>query len=206
MPVALCDVTYMAAEKEIPNRPHGPEDEVDEVLADWFNRKSISTAFPSDHGTSRPGDGTPGPGRPREIEVEVRLVYMLAAVGTSLAEIGKIVGCAPALLWYHYRDLIETARANLRARLRAAQVRTALDGNATMQIWLGKNLLGQYDESRLRITDLRGLSDDDLALLAEGKMPKALSAGDGSGGAASVPDTKGNRAEAEEVDYEIIEK
>jgi len=30
--------------------------------------------------------------------------------------------------------------------LRRAQIKTALDGNPTMQIWLGKQYLGQHDK------------------------------------------------------------
>ena len=42
-------------------------------------------------------------------------------------------------------DAIERGKAKGRASLRRAQFQNALNGNATMQIWLGKQLLGQRD-------------------------------------------------------------
>lgn len=42
----------------------------------------------------------------------------------------------------------EKHRSMGKLSLRRAQFRLAEDGNATMQIWLGKNLLGQSDDPR----------------------------------------------------------
>ena len=42
-------------------------------------------------------------------------------------------------------EALERGRAKGRASLRRAQFQNAIKGNATMQIWLGKQLLGQKD-------------------------------------------------------------
>jgi hypothetical protein len=48
-------------------------------------------------------------------------------------------------LKYNFSDYIAKGRAELKRRLRAAQIKTAMGGNASMLIWLGKNILGQSD-------------------------------------------------------------
>ena len=48
-------------------------------------------------------------------------------------------------LKYNFSDYIEKGRAQLKYRLRRAQIHTALNGNPTMLVWLGKNILGQSD-------------------------------------------------------------
>lgn len=46
-----------------------------------------------------------------------------------------------------YRDVMERGRSEGRMSLRRAQFKLACEeGNATMQIWLGKQLLGQQDK------------------------------------------------------------
>ena len=52
--------------------------------------------------------------------------------------------------------------------LRRAQMKTALDGNATMQIWLGKQLLGQNDKLTIDVNKLDSDLERELALLAAG--------------------------------------
>jgi hypothetical protein len=48
--------------------------------------------------------------------------------------------------------VIEKGRASLRNSLRRLQVKKALEGNTTMLIWLGKQLLGQSDRQQTEIT------------------------------------------------------
>lgn len=50
--------------------------------------------------------------------------------------------------------------------LRRAQMKTALDGNATMQIWLGKQLLGQNDKLTIDVNKLDSDIERELALIA----------------------------------------
>ena len=46
----------------------------------------------------------------------------------------------------NFRDIITKGRLETKQRLRAAQLKLALNGDRTMLIWLGKNILGQMDQ------------------------------------------------------------
>jgi len=45
----------------------------------------------------------------------------------------------------NFRDIITKGRLETKQRLRAAQLKLALNGDRSMLIWLGKNILGQSD-------------------------------------------------------------
>ena len=45
----------------------------------------------------------------------------------------------------NFRDIITKGRLETKQRLRAAQLKLAMNGDRTMLIWLGKNILGQTD-------------------------------------------------------------
>jgi hypothetical protein len=49
-------------------------------------------------------------------------------------------------LKYNFSDLIAKGRSETKQALRRAQIKSALGGNTSMQIWLGKNILGQADQ------------------------------------------------------------
>jgi hypothetical protein len=72
-------------------------------------------------------------------------VWKLAALGCTLEEMSDWFGVKPDTLKYNFADYIAKGRSELKRRLRAAQIRVAMDGNATLLIWLGKNLLSQSD-------------------------------------------------------------
>jgi len=72
-------------------------------------------------------------------------VWKLAALGCTLEEMSEWFQVKPDTLKYNFADYIAKGRAELKRRLRSAQLKVALNGNATMLIWLGKNILGQSD-------------------------------------------------------------
>ena len=72
-------------------------------------------------------------------------VYKLATMGCPDREIAEWYMISESTLRYNFSSYLTKARAQLKQRLRQAQLRTALDGNPTMLIWLGKNILGQTD-------------------------------------------------------------
>jgi hypothetical protein len=72
-------------------------------------------------------------------------VWKLAAMGCTLEEMADWFQVKPDTLKYNFTDYIAKGRAELKRRLRAAQLKVAMGGNATMLIWLGKNILGQSD-------------------------------------------------------------
>ncbi len=72
-------------------------------------------------------------------------VYKLAAMGCTTMEIARWFSIPEQTIRYNFSDIIEKGREDLKQGLRQAQIRLALSGNATMLIWLGKNILGQSD-------------------------------------------------------------
>lgn len=72
-------------------------------------------------------------------------VYKLATIGCNTNEIARWFDIDENTLTYNFRDIIEKGRDDLKHSLRRAQLKLALQGNAVMLIWLGKNLLGQSD-------------------------------------------------------------
>ena len=72
-------------------------------------------------------------------------VYKLAAIGCKDSEIANWFGIAYDTLRNNFAEELIKGREDVKIALRRAQLKTALDGNATMQIWLGKNLLGQSE-------------------------------------------------------------
>ncbi|WP_395652615.1 hypothetical protein [Brevundimonas sp.] len=68
-----------------------------------------------------------------------------ASLGCTDREIANYFGVKEDTLRRHFADFLAKGRYNLKTSLRQAQLRVALDGNPTMLIWLGKNILQQND-------------------------------------------------------------
>ena len=91
-------------------------------------------------------------GRPRfDLSDKLPLVRKLASIQCTDEEIAAGIGCSQdTLARGRKRDqeldaAIIEGRANGRMSLRRAQYQKALDGNPTMLIWLGKQILGQRE-------------------------------------------------------------
>ena len=72
-------------------------------------------------------------------------VYKLAQMGCKNQEIADWFGLDENTLTYNFSVELLKGRESLKQSLRQAQIRLALSGNATMLIWLGKNILGQSE-------------------------------------------------------------
>lgn len=72
-------------------------------------------------------------------------VYKLAQLGCKNHEISAWFGIDENTLTYNFSAELTKGRESLKQSLRQAQIRLALSGNATMLIWLGKNILGQSE-------------------------------------------------------------
>ena len=89
-------------------------------------------------------------GRP-PVDLDVKTAARVAGLGATIDEIAAVLGCGHALIYKRmnsdpvFREAIEEGRAFGRVSLRRMQWQTAQAGNATMQIWLGKQMLGQRD-------------------------------------------------------------
>lgn len=111
-------------------------------------------------------------GRPPK-PINATLVAKLAGIGCTNVEIADIVGCDESTVRDRFPDLLLKARAKMKEKLRRTQYRVAVtEGNVTMMIWLGKQMLGQTDQNYLKV-DLDRLSDEELEAIAAGRLPKA---------------------------------
>ena len=72
-------------------------------------------------------------------------VYKLAALGCNTLEIARWFDVNKDTLQYHFSDIIEKGREDLKHNLRRAMLKNALSGNAALQIFLAKNYLGMSD-------------------------------------------------------------
>jgi hypothetical protein len=101
-------------------------------------------------------------GRPR-VELDPRQVEELARIGCTEADMAAVLGVSVNTIERRkrsspeFRGVIEKGQASLRNSLRRLQVKKALDGNVTMLIWLGKQLLGQSDRQGIEHTGSDGL-------------------------------------------------
>lgn len=72
-------------------------------------------------------------------------VEHLASLGCNDREIAEYFGISESTLRYNFSLDLTNGRHSLKCSLRRAQLQTALSGNATLLIWLGKNILLQSD-------------------------------------------------------------
>ena len=98
---------------------------------------------------------------PAKKKISAEQVAKMSAIGCSITEIAEVLGVARVTISRRFQKEIEKGKAEGRAKLRHLQWQAASDGNITMMIWLGKQLLGQTDkqESSVRI-DPPSVQDD----------------------------------------------
>jgi hypothetical protein len=100
-------------------------------------------------------------GRPK-LKIDKDLVEKLALIHCTPQEIGYIVGAHPDTIRKRFSAELAKGKAEGKRKLRRKQFEVALQGNPTMLVWLGKNLLGQSD-SPLGADDTKALPwTDDL--------------------------------------------
>ena len=83
-------------------------------------------------------------GRDKKI-IPPRDVERLAQMGCKDSEIADWFGIDENTLRYNFSVELLKGKLALNQSLRQAQIKLALNGNATLLIWLGKNLLGQSE-------------------------------------------------------------
>ena len=72
-------------------------------------------------------------------------VYKLAALGCNNREIATWFDIDDQTLTYNFKDILAKGREDLKHSLRRAMLKNAMSGNAALQIFLAKNLLGMSD-------------------------------------------------------------
>lgn len=110
-------------------------------------------------------------GRPPK-EMNLEELEKLVAMGCTDEEIGAFFDITPRTIQEKrkeepYKSIFETSRYKMHISLRRKQLQVALDGNASMLVWLGKTLLGQKDAMKLS-----GDSENPLAMnaIVDGKI------------------------------------
>ena len=90
--------------------------------------------------------------RPKKYNIEPSQIQKLSSLGCTNTEIADFYGCDESLLRKSYSEFLTKGRAEQKIRLRQLQWKSAEKGNVPMQIFLGKNMLGQQD--RIAQTEL----------------------------------------------------
>lgn len=141
----------------------------------------------------------------KKVKIDYDTVKNLAKICCTQEEIASVLGCSVKTLQRRkqfnkaYQDGLNDARASLR-RL---QWKSAANGNITMQIFLGKNLLGQRDrfaedersEDKEKVTII-----NDLPQEPQNEAPKPREEQQSSNSATqagNAPETHGNEQQQE---------
>jgi len=84
--------------------------------------------------------------RPKKYNIDKKQLQNLARLGCTNIEIADFFGCDESLIRHSYSEFLIKGRSEQKMRLRQLQWNSAERGNIVMQIFLGKNLLGQTDK------------------------------------------------------------
>ena len=81
----------------------------------------------------------------KKYNIDVKQLENLARFGCTNIEIAQFFGCDESTVRKGYSEFLTKGRATQKLRLRQLQWKSAESGNVTMQIWLGKQILGQSE-------------------------------------------------------------
>lgn len=159
----------------IPNDPPKVEDPgLDELLRKALLDSALAPPFDLDEiDYDDPDSPAAKRGRPA-YKVDPRLVYSMALNGSKQWEIAAFFGCSKDVIKKRFGDIFARGKAARLMMIRMGQTSAAMEGNAAMLIWLGKQELKQVDESRIRIGNLSNYTDEELEQIARGKLPGQL--------------------------------
>ncbi|MEI8328653.1 MAG: hypothetical protein WCG14_01445 [Chlamydiia bacterium] len=92
-------------------------------------------------------------GRPQK-NIQPEMVEKLASIGCTGDEIATVLDCCRDTLYARFSDSLKKGQNQAKIALRRMQWQAASSGNVTMQIWLGKNMLGQSNsqDSQMDVT------------------------------------------------------
>lgn len=84
-----------------------------------------------------------------QVWISQEKVQALARIGATYKEMGDFFGVHHDTLKWSFMEQIRRGRTEIKQALRKAQIKSALEGNVVMQIWLGKNLLNQSESGQV---------------------------------------------------------
>lgn len=90
----------------------------------------------------------------KQVELDLALIEKLASIHCTMEEIASVCNCSVDTLERRCADLIKKAKDKGKSSLRRLQWEGAQKGQVAMLIWLGKQLLGQKEISRIELTDV----------------------------------------------------
>ena len=101
-----------------------------------------------------------GAGR-KPVEIDLEQLEKLAALGCTDEEIAAFFRCATRTIEKRrkepaFKEALERGKAIGRISVRRSQMKLLEAGNATMGVWLGKQLLGQRDVTPIELTGANG--------------------------------------------------
>ena len=101
---------------------------------------------------------TPGMSGPKPKPVDWGMVFKLAKIGCTPSEIAATMDMCEATLTSRpeFFDVFKKGSENGKSSLRRLQWKSAASGNAIMQIFLGKQKLGQADKFTTELTGSNG--------------------------------------------------
>ena len=79
-------------------------------------------------------------------KVDANIVFELAKIHCTLAEIAAVCKCSHDVIEKRFHDEYSRGRDEGRCCLRRMQWQQAMEGNTQMLIWLGKQMLSQRDK------------------------------------------------------------
>lgn len=131
---------------DIPTTPSQPKEEYDEVIpyVEEPPNPSKTGNKPKQLVAVEVFGYEVGRGRGKRVVVP-KDVYELAVIGCNDREIARWFDLDENTLRYNFSDIIAKGREDLKHTLRRAMIKNALGGNAALQIFLAKNLLGMSD-------------------------------------------------------------
>tara|TARA_B100000676_G_C17962981_1_gene778695 strand:- start:292 stop:603 length:312 start_codon:yes stop_codon:yes gene_type:complete len=92
--------------------------------------------------------------RPKKHKIDTKQIMQLASYGCTNREIASFFDCSESLLKKSYSSFLTKGREKGKIRLRQMQWKSAEKGNVTMQIWLGKQMLGQSEQPMVMENEL----------------------------------------------------
>ena len=106
--------------------------------------------------------------RPRkEVKLMEDQILELASYGLSNLEIAATARISARTLDRNYAELVKEGHERRNGSIRRKQYEVAMNGNATMLIWLGKQFLGQADkietEDKTDYAELMRLASEKMA-------------------------------------------
>ncbi len=101
-------------------------------------------------------------------DIDPAKVENLAGRFWTKSEIAAFMNCHVDTITNRFQEIYLKGKENGKAKLRDLQLSSAMKGNVTMQIWLGKQYLGQRDSelvgglTEVEINNLRAIANKEI--------------------------------------------